>query len=55
MKNRVALPTGIVPEQSYAEVFGHLPEGMRFVLLSDRVVEARGTDGEVYGLSGPRS
>ncbi|HZL24914.1 MAG TPA: PP2C family protein-serine/threonine phosphatase, partial [Acidobacteriaceae bacterium] len=44
-----SLPLGMAPEQAYEQVSGVLPEGKTMVLMSDGVVEARSTKGELYG------
>jgi hypothetical protein len=44
-----ALPLGLVRDQTYELVHGHLAKGERLVLLSDGVPEARAADGELYG------
>jgi GAF domain-containing protein len=44
-----ALPLGLVPQQSYELIHGHLTPGERLVLLSDGVPEARSQAGELYG------
>lgn len=44
-----ALPLGLIPEQTYKLVAGHLAPGERLVLLSDGVPEARSNAGELYG------
>jgi hypothetical protein len=44
-----ALPLGLIPEQTYELVEGHLVAGERLVLLSDGVPEARSHAGELYG------
>jgi serine phosphatase RsbU (regulator of sigma subunit) len=44
-----ALPLGLVEDQIYELVQGHLAVGERLVLLSDGVPEARAQDGELYG------
>jgi hypothetical protein len=44
-----SLPLGIAPDQHYAPVTGSLSSDQRIVLLSDGVVEARSTTGELLG------
>ncbi|MGB6191847.1 MAG: GAF domain-containing SpoIIE family protein phosphatase [Terracidiphilus sp.] len=44
-----ALPLGLVPDQSYELVRGHLKPGERIVLVSDGVPEARSASGELFG------
>jgi Stage II sporulation protein E (SpoIIE)/GAF domain len=44
-----ALPLGLVPDQVYASIRGRLAPSERLVLLSDGVLEARASDGELYG------
>ena len=44
-----SLPLGLVPDQVYASVRGKLEASDRLVLLSDGVLEARASDGELYG------
>jgi GAF domain-containing protein len=44
-----ALPLGLVPDQNYELICGHLAPGERLVLLSDGVPEARSAAGELYG------
>jgi hypothetical protein len=44
-----ALPLGLVPDQTYELVQGHLARGEQLVLLSDGVPEARSQSGELYG------
>jgi hypothetical protein len=44
-----ALPLGLVADQAYELVHGHLAVDERLVLLSDGVPEARAQDGELYG------
>jgi GAF domain-containing protein len=44
-----SLPLGLVADQTYELVHGHLAASERLVLLSDGVPEARGDSGELYG------
>ncbi len=44
-----ALPLGLVPDQTYELVHGHLKAADRLVLLSDGVPEARSKAGDLYG------
>jgi serine phosphatase RsbU (regulator of sigma subunit) len=44
-----ALPLGLVPDQTFERISGHLAPGQTLVLLSDGVPEARATNGELYG------
>jgi hypothetical protein len=44
-----ALPLGVIPEVSYAEVRLYLHPGDRLLLFSDGVVEARRPSGELFG------
>jgi serine phosphatase RsbU (regulator of sigma subunit) len=44
-----ALPLGLVPDQHFELVSGHLAPGQTLVLLSDGVPEARSSSGELYG------
>jgi phosphoserine phosphatase RsbU/P len=44
-----ALPLGVLPEMEYEEVRLYLHPGDRILLLSDGVVEARRTSGEIFG------
>ena len=44
-----SLPLGMAPDQTYEQVSGVLPQGKTMVLMSDGVVEARSTKGELYG------
>jgi hypothetical protein len=44
-----ALPLGLVPNQPYELVHGHLASTQRLVLMSDGVPEARSQTGELYG------
>jgi hypothetical protein len=44
-----ALPLGLVADQTYELVHGHLATSERLVLLSDGVPEARAGSGELYG------
>jgi hypothetical protein len=44
-----SLPLGITPDQQYASVTGSLAADHRIVLLSDGVVEARSSTGELLG------
>lgn len=44
-----ALPLGLIPDQTYELVHGHLNASDRLVLLSDGVLEARSSSGELYG------
>jgi len=44
-----SLPLGMDPDQTYEQVSGVLPAGKTMVLMSDGVVEARSTKGELYG------
>jgi hypothetical protein len=44
-----ALPLGLVPDQHYPTVAGNLSANQHIVLLSDGVVEARSTTGELLG------
>jgi hypothetical protein len=44
-----ALPLGLVADQTYELVHGHLAASERLVLLSDGVPEARADNGELYG------
>jgi len=44
-----ALPLGMIGDQRYEQISGILPEGKTLVLMSDGVVEARSTKGELYG------
>ncbi len=43
------LPLGFVPEVEYEEVHVYLHPGDRLLLMSDGVVEARGSSGELFG------
>ena len=43
------LPLGVLPENSYEEVRMYLHPGDRILLMSDGVVEARHTNGELFG------
>jgi len=44
-----ALPLGIAPGQQYEEVIGNLEAYQKLVLISDGVLEARSTTGELLG------
>ena len=44
-----SLPLGLAPDQHYAQVTGSLAADQRIVLLSDGVVEARSSTGELLG------
>jgi serine phosphatase RsbU (regulator of sigma subunit) len=44
-----ALPLGLIPNQHFELVSGHLPPGHTLVLMSDGVPEARASSGELYG------
>lgn len=44
-----ALPLGIVADQQYTQITGTLRDGQRLTLLSDGVVEARSSTGELFG------
>jgi hypothetical protein len=44
-----SLPLGLAPDQQYAPVTGSLSADQKIVLLSDGVVEARSSDGELLG------
>jgi hypothetical protein len=44
-----ALPLGLTPDQTYPIVEGHLAPDQRMVLLSDGVIEARSSNGELLG------
>jgi hypothetical protein len=44
-----ALPLGLVPDQVFTAVHGKLQSSERLVLLSDGVLEARASDGDLYG------
>jgi serine phosphatase RsbU (regulator of sigma subunit) len=44
-----SLPLGLTPDQHYATVTGSLAAEQKIVLLSDGVVEARSTIGELLG------
>ena len=44
-----SLPLGLIPDQDYELVQGHLARLERLVLLSDGVPEARSHSGELYG------
>ena len=44
-----SLPLGLMPDQEYILVEGHLEPRQRLVLLSDGVLEARSTTGELLG------
>jgi hypothetical protein len=44
-----SLPLGLTPDQHYAPVTGSLAADQKIVLLSDGVVEARSTTGELLG------
>ncbi len=44
-----ALPLGVLPEMQYEEVRLYLHPGDRILLLSDGVVEARRSSGEIFG------
>jgi GAF domain-containing protein len=44
-----ALPLGLMPDQHFELITGHLAPGQTLVLLSDGVPEARSTSGELYG------
>ena len=44
-----ALPLGLIPDQDFELISGHLLPGQTLVLLSDGVPEARSTSGELYG------
>ncbi|MDA4133304.1 MAG: serine/threonine-protein phosphatase, partial [Thaumarchaeota archaeon] len=44
-----ALPLGLIPDQYFELVTGHLAPGQTLVLLSDGVPEARSPSGELYG------
>jgi hypothetical protein len=44
-----SLPLGVLPENSYEEVRLYLHPGDRILLMSDGVVEARHTSGELFG------
>ena len=46
-----ALPLGVLPEVSYAEVSLYLHPGDRILLMSDGVVEARLPSGELFGFA----
>jgi hypothetical protein len=43
------LPLGLTPSPAYAETTVNLEPGQRLMLLTDGVVEARGTSGELFG------
>jgi hypothetical protein len=43
------LPLGFLPEVTYEEVLVYLHPGDRLLLMSDGVVEARGSSGELFG------
>jgi serine phosphatase RsbU (regulator of sigma subunit) len=45
------LPLGVLPEVSYEEVRLYLHPGDRLLMLSDGVVEARNSSGELFGFS----
>ena len=49
MNTPPALPLGLVADQAYELVHGHLAASERLVLLSDGVPEARADSGELYG------
>jgi serine phosphatase RsbU (regulator of sigma subunit) len=44
-----SLPLGLAPDQHYAPVTGSLSPDQKIVLLSDGVVEARSSTGELLG------
>jgi serine phosphatase RsbU (regulator of sigma subunit) len=44
-----ALPLGLIPDQHFELISGHLTPGQTLVLLSDGVPEARSSSGELYG------
>jgi GAF domain-containing protein len=44
-----ALPLGLIPDQHFELISGHLAPGQSLVLLSDGVPEARSPSGELYG------
>jgi len=44
-----SLPLGIAADQSYQTVHGVLERGERMVMVSDGVLEARSSSGELYG------
>jgi len=44
-----ALPLGLIPDQHFELITGHLAPGQTLVLLSDGVPEARSASGELYG------
>ncbi len=46
-----SLPLGVKAQQQYTPVFGKLAEGQKIVLLSDGVVEARSSSGELLGFN----
>jgi serine phosphatase RsbU (regulator of sigma subunit) len=43
------LPLGFIPDVSYEEVHTYLHPGDRLLLISDGVVEARASSGELFG------
>jgi len=44
-----SLPLGVLPENTYEEIRLYLHPGDRLLLLSDGVVEARHSSGELFG------
>jgi hypothetical protein len=44
-----SLPLGVIADAEYEQVTFHLDQGDRFVLLSDGVVEATNSEGELFG------
>jgi serine phosphatase RsbU (regulator of sigma subunit) len=44
-----ALPVGVVDDSAYTEITIHLREGDHFVLYTDGLLEARTTNGELFG------
>ena len=46
-----ALPLGLVADQSYHTRYARLDPGQQMVLMSDGVLEARSTTGELYGFA----
>lgn len=43
------LPLGVIPGMTYEQVSFKLEQGMRVIFLSDGVVEAQNSDGELFG------
>jgi serine phosphatase RsbU (regulator of sigma subunit) len=43
------LPLGVIPGMTYEQAAFHLEQGMRIIFLSDGVVEATNSHGELFG------